>query len=79
MAIPLSACGEAWEAKLTDKIFPYGNKRTAGSGVVYVLAKMMPKKELKLAPISMEHYKETQSHVKSVIDVDGLHRNALSK
>lgn len=38
----LSACGEEWEMKLTQDIFPYGNQRTAGSGVAYVLAKMKP-------------------------------------
>lgn len=41
----LAACGEGWEMVRTDA-FPYGNKRTAGTGVAYVLAKMMPKKEL---------------------------------
>lgn len=44
----LTGCGEGWEFQKTEKLFPYGNKRTAGSGVVYVLAKMMPEKELKI-------------------------------
>ena len=35
----------------TNTMFPYGNQRTAGSGVAYVLAKMMPEKELKLEPV----------------------------
>jgi hypothetical protein len=43
----LSAC-DGYEAIKTNTMFPYGNQRTAGSGVAYVLAKMMPKKELKL-------------------------------
>ncbi|MFN3701170.1 MAG: hypothetical protein ACK4VI_06575 [Alphaproteobacteria bacterium] len=46
----LSACGEGYEIQLTNTHFPYGNERTAGSGVVYVLAKMMPEKTLNLAP-----------------------------
>lgn len=51
-AVPfaLTACGEGWEKQLTDSYFPYGNQRTAGSGVAYVVAKMMPSKELKVAP-----------------------------
>ena len=47
----LSACGEGYEWQLTNTHFPYGNQRTAGSGVVYVLAKMMPEKDLKLQPV----------------------------
>ena len=54
LALPLMlvACGDGWESHRTDKIFPYGNKRTAGSGVMYVRANMMPEKELKLTPAS---------------------------
>ena len=44
----LTAC-EGYEMVLTDA-FPYGNQRTAGSGVAYVLARMMPEKELNLEP-----------------------------
>ena len=40
----LAACGEGYEMIKTDTMFPYGNQRTAGSGVAYVLAKMMPAK-----------------------------------
>ena len=50
----LSACGEGWEVQRTDQVFPYGNQRTAGTGVVYVRAKMMPEKELKLEPVAEE-------------------------
>ena len=48
----LTACGDGWEAQKTQSHFPYGNERTAGSGVVYVLAKMMPEKDLVLEPSS---------------------------
>lgn len=50
LSIPLllTACGEGWEAKLVDQSFPYGNDRTAGSGVVYVRAKLLPEKALNL-------------------------------
>lgn len=44
----LSACGEGWEMKLDNAVFPYGNSRTAGSGVVYVRAKLLPEKALNL-------------------------------
>lgn len=46
MPLLLTACGDGWEAQRTTEVFPYGNQRTAGSGVVYVRAKMMPEKEL---------------------------------
>lgn len=47
----LGACGEGYEWQLTNTHFPYGNERTAGSGVVYVKAKMMPEKSLQLRPV----------------------------
>ena len=46
----LAGCGEGWEMVRTDQIVPYGNTRTAGTGVAYVRAKMLPQKELKLDP-----------------------------
>ena len=42
----LAGCGDGWEAQRTTDIVPYGNTRTAGSGVVYVRAKMLPEKEI---------------------------------
>lgn len=42
----LGACGDGWEAVYTKDIFPYGNERTAGIGVVYVRQVMMPEKTL---------------------------------
>lgn len=50
----LTGCGEGYELIKTNTMFPYGNQRTAGSGVAYVLAKMLPKKELKLEPVKAE-------------------------
>lgn len=49
----LAACGDGYEPVRTTA-FPYGNQRTAGTGVAYVLAKMMPEKELKLEPAKAE-------------------------
>jgi hypothetical protein len=49
----VTACGE-YEVVYTRDIFPYGDDRTAGSGVMYVPKKMMPAKELNLAPVSTE-------------------------
>ncbi len=37
----LTACGEGYEMVSYDG-FPYGNARTAGTGVAYVRANMMP-------------------------------------
>lgn len=42
-ALILTGCGDGWEAKLYEG-FPYGNSRTAGHGIVYVRANMMPEK-----------------------------------
>lgn len=50
LILPLAAC-DGYEMQITDKYFPYGNERTAGSGVAYVLAKMMPEKEMQLKPV----------------------------
>ena len=45
LPLALTACGgEGWEMRKTTTTFPYGNQRTAGSGVEYVRANMMPAK-----------------------------------
>lgn len=56
MAAPflLSACGEGYELVPTQNMFPYGNERTAGTGYAYVLAKMLPKKEMKVEAVHRE-------------------------
>lgn len=50
LAVPLlvAGCGQGYELVKTTTSFPYGNERTAGSGYAYVLAKLLPEKELKL-------------------------------
>lgn len=48
-ALLLAGCGEGYElVKYTG--FPYGNERTAGSGVAYVRANMMPEKGTSVQP-----------------------------
>ncbi len=47
----LGACGEGYEMVRSDS-FPYNNERTAGTGVAYVLAKLMPERELNLEPVT---------------------------
>lgn len=49
----LASCGDdsGWEMKLTNTAFPYGNQRTAGSGVMYVRAKLLPEKTLTLEKV----------------------------
>ena len=71
----LSACGEGWEMQKTDTMFPYGNQRTAGTGVVYVLAKMLPKKELKIEPIIAEE----KVKVEPVLDAEEIFTEAQVK
>lgn len=48
--LSLSACGDNYVAIKTTEHFPYGNQRTAGSGVAYVLAKMLPERSLNTVP-----------------------------
>lgn len=45
LPLALTACGgEGWELRKTTTTFPYGNQRTAGSGVEWVRASLMPAK-----------------------------------
>lgn len=49
LPISLAACGSEWEMQRTTSKAPYADERTAGSGVMYVRANMLPEKELKVA------------------------------
>lgn len=53
----LASCGEGsgWEMKLTNTMFPYGNQRTAGSGVAYVRAKNVTGKNTKSGEREARH------------------------
>ncbi len=42
-SLSLAGCGEEYEMTKYEG-FPYGNERTAGSGITYVRVKMMPEK-----------------------------------
>lgn len=57
----LTACGEGYELIKTDTMFPYGNERTAGSGYAYVLAKMLPEKEVKLESVKRDWAPEAKA------------------
>jgi hypothetical protein len=46
----LSACGEGWEPQELRGRVPYVEERTAGPGVEYVRAYMLPEKGPKLEP-----------------------------
>lgn len=48
LPLALSACGDNWQVVYTKDVFPYGNGRTAGVGVIYVREVMLPAKEIKL-------------------------------
>lgn len=43
-ALGLSACGEGWEVVPFRGQVPYTEERTAGSGVAYVRAMLLPEK-----------------------------------
>jgi len=64
----LGACGEGFELVQTDTMFPYGNQRTAGSGHAYVLAKMLPKKEMKLQPVAARPAPQPLQETKDIIE-----------
>lgn len=52
-AMPLlAACGEGWVMQPIRDYAPYGEGRTAGSGVAYVRAYLLPEKGPVLAPIA---------------------------
>ena len=46
----LTACGEGHDMERIKGVVPYTLERTAGTGVAYVRAKMLPEKELVVAP-----------------------------
>ncbi len=50
----LTACGEGWEVQRVSDYGTYEGGRTAGTGVAYVRAKMLPKKELVAEPVMEE-------------------------
>ena len=70
----LGACGEGWELQKVDHKFPYG-KRTAGSGVAYVRAHMMPEKDLNVAPVMEDKAVEAAP----VLDADEIFVEAQEK
>ncbi len=73
-AISLSACGEGWEAQKTTDYFPYGNQRTAGSGVVYVRAKLLPERQLNLNTI-----KEVVKPAAQIMGADDVFKKVMRK
>ena len=76
----LAACGDGYEMIKTDTMFPYGNQRTAGSGVAYVLAKMMPEKELVLKPVTRNvEPKAVMKPVEREPKVEQVFRDSLAK
>ena len=64
----LGACGEGYDLIKTDTMFPYGNQRTAGSGYAYVLAKMLPKKEMNLQPVAPRAAPQPLAETKQIIE-----------
>lgn len=48
----LAACGEGWVMQPIRNYAPYNDERTAGSGVAWVRAYMLPEKGPVLAPVA---------------------------
>ncbi|MGH1377490.1 MAG: hypothetical protein ACRBB3_01590 [Alphaproteobacteria bacterium] len=74
----LASCGEGWEVKRVDNVVPYSS-RTAGTGVAYVRAKMMPEKELKVEPIATEAVEEVKEPVAPALDAEEIFNEAQTK
>ena len=70
----LVSCGEGWEAQRVENVVPYGS-RTAGSGVAYVRAKMLPEKELKVEPLT----KVIEQAAPPVLDAETIFIDAQTK
>ena len=77
--LPLAACGEDWEMQLTNTPFPYGNQRTAGTGVAYVLAKMMPERSLNLTPVKRDHAPEAIPPAQPITDFEPIFKKTMRK
>lgn len=73
----LVSCGEGWEAQRVENVVPYGS-RTAGSGVAYVRAKMMPEKELKVETIT-KAIEEDVAPVAPALDAEKIFNEAQTK
>ncbi|PCI57035.1 MAG: hypothetical protein COB36_01845 [Alphaproteobacteria bacterium] len=73
----LVSCGEGWVVQRIDNVVPYGS-RTAGSGVAYVRAKMLPEKELKVEPITVTE-PEPVIDVVPALDAEKIFNEAQTK
>ncbi len=58
-SLTLSACGDGWETVEYSGRVPYTMERTAGSGIAYVRAQMLPEKQLNLT--SADHLEKQLS------------------
>ncbi|MCB1563316.1 MAG: hypothetical protein KDJ75_07065 [Alphaproteobacteria bacterium] len=66
--ILLAGCGEGYDLVRTADMFPYGNQRTAGTGVAYVLAKMMPERELNLQTVERPHQPQALEETQDILN-----------
>lgn len=66
-SLSLTACGEGWEI-IEYKSTPYGNGRTAGTGVAYVLARMAPAKAQITPAPSLEPQEVVEEVAPAVIE-----------
>ena len=72
----LTACGEGWEVHRTSDYGTYEMDRTAGTGVAYVRAKMLPEKEIVVEPMMEEISTEAKE---PVMQADEIFSKALRK
>lgn len=62
-----ASCSDAeWQVVYTKDVRPYGNERTAGSGVIYVRKVLMPEKTLSLKPVAEPEVIAKMAPAKSV-------------
>ena len=70
LAVPLllAGCGDGWEMVRTTDVFPYGNQRTAGSGIMYVRAKLAPPEDLKIVSVKRDYTPSVAEDLRVIFD-----------
>ena len=80
--LSLSACSDDYVAMKTTEHFPYGNQRTAGSGVAYVLAQMLPERSLNTGPagkIAIPAMKHKDTRNAPILGADAIFQKVQKK
>ena len=66
----LTACGEGWEMVRITDLAPYGNSRTAGSGIAYVRMNLAPPQDLKIINIQRDITPSVSEELNAMFDAE---------